>query len=157
VGVIRISRYSNGKAQRDRMELLSNLKTNSRLSIFNIGKKLGCSRQKAWHIMQELEENNTIWGYTVVIDELKCDKQHFIILIKRSGEIIDHSESRVLLSEDFSRFLNDDIDIETFMCLYGEFDWLIALNASNVLSVKTFVDHLKNDFGACPRINITKN
>jgi len=128
------------------MEILSFLKTNARLSIFNLGKKLGCSRQKAWHILKELEENNIIWGYSIVVDESTCDKQHFIVLIKRSGEVFDHSECDMILSEDFASLIHDGLEIETFICLYGDFDWLLAVNASDVLSVKTFIAHLKNKY-----------
>lgn len=140
-------RKSKTEVQKDKMEILSNLKRNSRLSVYNIGKILGCSRQKVWHMLKDLEGDGTIWGYTVVLNQSKCDKQHFILLIKRSGEVIDHSQCKMILSEDFNSLISDDLEIETFMCLYGEFDWLLVVNAVDVLSVKTFIAHIKNIFG----------
>ena len=72
-----------------------NLTKNANKSINDIAETCGFSRQKVWRVINNLEKNHTIWGYTAVVDEEKLDKKGYIMLIKRSNkpitkEIINH-------------------------------------------------------------------
>lgn len=133
-------RKSQREVKKSEKQLISMLKSNARLSAYALGKKLGCSRQKVWRMNKELEKNNIIWGYTTVINEKKRGNNYFILLIKRSGEKIDDELCRSLLKDTMADIIEvEDISVESFMCLYGSFDWLIAVTAPDVYAVKSFM------------------
>ena len=68
-------------------------------SINDIAEKCGFSRQKVWRVINNLEKNHTIGGYTAVVDEEKLDKKGYTMLIIRSNkpvtkEICNHITKR---------------------------------------------------------------
>lgn len=130
--------------------VLNLLKRNGRMSAHAIGNELGCSRQKAWHILKDLEENHIIWGYTIVLGEKKLNRKHFVLLVKRSNKLLEDSFAEKLCNEDFisSMELQQDISLESLICLYGSYDWLITLNAPDVVTVKSFISNLQINWGA---------
>jgi DNA-binding Lrp family transcriptional regulator len=136
--------------QKEREKVLDLLKINGRMSAHAIGNELGCSRQKAWHILKELEEDHIIWGYTIVLGEKKLNRKHFILLVKRSNKLLEDSYAEKICSEDFisSMESHQDISLESLMCLHGSYDWLITLNAPDVVTVKSFISNLQINWGA---------
>ena len=74
---------SKAKVEADEMKVLMELRKNSRQSLNELAEKCGFSRQKVWRIVNDLEKNQTIWGYSAVIDEEKLGQKQFFILIKK--------------------------------------------------------------------------
>jgi DNA-binding Lrp family transcriptional regulator len=131
----------------DEKKILEELSKNANKSINEIAKKCGFSRQKVWRIIKSLEKNNTIWGYTAVIDEEKLDKKGFIILIKRTNEplskdIIDKIVTRELIEKSS----NSGIDILNSIYTNGAFDWVLCFTADNIKQAKVFVEEINTMF-----------
>jgi DNA-binding Lrp family transcriptional regulator len=133
----------NSAAQiiKDQKKIIRELSTNANKSINEIAKTCGFSRQKVWRIIKNLENNNTIWGYTAVIDDEKQDMKRYMILIKRSiqpiaDEIIDKIVDRELTKK------SDGLKIDIVNSWYsaGAFDWVISFNAPDIKTAKRFVE-----------------
>lgn len=126
-------------------KVLSILKTNGRISACALGKKLNFSRQKAWHVITDLEKNEVIWGYSVVIDENKINQNNFIVLIKRTNKLLNETLIEKICHEEFNSLVEEgqDIFIESIFCVYGSFDWILIINASDIVTVKSFISNLQ--------------
>jgi len=136
-----MAKNSREQILRDQKKIVRELSTNANKSINEIAKSCGFSRQKVWRIIKNLENNNTIWGYTAVIDDEKQDMKSYMILIKRSiqpiaGEIIDKIIDRELTKK------SDGLKIDIVNSWYstGAFDWVISFNAPEMKIAKRFVE-----------------
>ncbi len=56
-----MAKSSKKQIYEDELKVIVELQKNSNENIGAIAKKCGFSRQKAWRIIKELEENKTIW------------------------------------------------------------------------------------------------
>ena len=142
-----MSKNSVKQIEKDEKKILEELTKNANKSINEIAKSCGFSRQKVWRIIKNLEKNNTIWGYTAVIDEEKQGKKHYIVLIKRTNKPLD----KELIDKITSRELVDKtkkIGVEIITSIYtnGEYDWIICFNASDIKEAKGFVEALNKLF-----------
>ena len=70
---------SNEQIEKDEKKILKELRKNANKSINDIAKSLGFSRQKVWRIIKSLEKNNTIWGYSAILDEQKLGKKNLYL------------------------------------------------------------------------------
>ena len=136
-----MAKNSREQILKDQKKIVRELSTNANKSINEIAKSCGFSRQKVWRIIKNLENNNTIWGYTAVIDDEKQDMKRYMILIKRSiqpiaGEIIDRIVDRELTKK------SDGLHIDIVNSWYstGAFDWVISFNAPEMKIAKQFVE-----------------
>jgi DNA-binding Lrp family transcriptional regulator len=125
----------------DEKKIVRELSTNANKSINEIAKTCGFSRQKVWRIIKNLEKNNTIWGYTAVIDEEKQDLKSYMVLIKRSIQPIDDG----IIDRIIDRELTKDseklkIGIKNSYYTSGAYDWIICFNAFDLKNAKKFVE-----------------
>jgi len=142
-----MAKNSVKQIEEDEKKILEELTKNANKSINEIAKTCGFSRQKVWRIIKNLEKNNTIWGYTAVIDEEKQDKEGYIVLIKRTNEplsknIIDKIVNRELVKK------SKKVGIEIISSIYtnGVFDWVICFTAYNIKDAKGFVEEINISF-----------
>ena len=84
-----MAKSSKKKIYEDELKVIAELQKNAKESIDIIAKNCGYSRQKVWRIINRLEENKTIWGYTAVVNEERQGLKNYIILIKRTTLPID--------------------------------------------------------------------
>jgi len=136
-----MAKNSAAQILKDQKRIVRELSKNANKSINEIAKTCGFSRQKVWRIIKNLENNNTIWGYTAVIDDEKQDMKRYMILIKRSiqpiaDEIIDRIIDRELTKK------SDGLKIDIINSWYssGAYDWVIAFNAQDIKVAKRFVE-----------------
>ena len=125
----------------DQKKIIRELSLNANKSINEIAKTCGFSRQKVWRMIKNLEKNNTIWGYTAVIDEEKQNLKRYMILIKRSiqpiaNEIIDKIIERELMKK------TENLKVSILDSFYssGAYDYIICFNASDIKTAKRFVE-----------------
>lgn len=143
-----MTKQSKKSTEESKNKIISLLKIKSNISDYAISKEMHCSRQKVWRIRKDLEEDHIIWGYSIVIDQEKMGRKEFILLLKRSEEIIDEKCVNSLLFEELSEYIDqDNINIESIICVYGIFDLVLVLNAPDIISVKSFVTNFKKSFG----------
>ncbi len=142
-----MAKNSVKQIKEDEKKILEELQRNANKSINEIAKTCGFSRQKVWRIIKSLEKNNTIWGYTAVIDEEKQDKEGFIVLIKRTNEplsktVVDKIVNRELVKK------SKNLGIEVVSSIYanGAFDWVICFTANDIKEAKGFVEEINTTF-----------
>ena len=121
----------------DENKVIEELKKKANNSINEIAKKCNFSRQKVWRIIKNLEKNNTIWGYTVTIDEEKQGKNIYFLLLKRKAIPV----SKEAINNIVSREIDDhiaNIGCRMINSIYtnGPFDWIIMFTAPNLNSAK---------------------
>jgi DNA-binding Lrp family transcriptional regulator len=126
-------------------KILNELQKNCRLSTDEIGKKCGCSRYKVNKIIKKLEENNTIVGYSAIINPNKINLKYFVLLIKRSSIPFDKDILKAIQAQrntDLSRDTDfvPDVDIKSIASLYvhGEYDWILSFIAKDISNAKDF-------------------
>jgi DNA-binding Lrp family transcriptional regulator len=123
----------------DDMKILAVLQKNSNDSIDTTAKKCGFSRQKVWRAIKQLEKSHLIWGYTVITDEQKKNRQTFILLLKRSMHPIDQrTADGIALTKFEKEYNNMGIMIESSYYVHGDFDWVIIFTAADLKQAKKF-------------------
>ena len=73
-----MAKQNNAQNSNLEEKILKELQKNCRLNLDEIGKKCGCSRYKVSRVMKKLEENNTIVGYSAIINPTKIKLKYFI-------------------------------------------------------------------------------
>ena len=130
---------NNAQNSKLQEKILKELQKNCRLNLDEIGKKCGCSRYKVGRVIKELEENNTIVGYTAVINPTKINIKHFILLVKRSSIPFDVEMIKKIPFTTETDFV-PDVDITSIATLYvhGNFDWVLSFTAKDISIAKEF-------------------
>ena len=132
---------------KDERNILHELSRNANKSINEIANNCGFSRQKVWRIIKNLEKNNTIWGYSAVVDERKQEKKGYIMLLKRTEQpikkgVIDKIINRELVKETSE----SGVEIMNSTYTNGSYDWVICFNATDIKEAKQFVEGLRKVF-----------
>jgi len=136
-----MAKNSVKQIEKDERRILDELRKNANKSINAIAEKCGFSRQKVWRAINILEKNNTIWGYTAVVDEEKLDKKGYIMLIRRSNkpvteEILNHITKR----EIADRVKKMGVEFTNSILTHGNYDWVICFNANDMSDAKKVVE-----------------
>jgi DNA-binding Lrp family transcriptional regulator len=124
-------------------KILKELQKNCRLNLDEIGKKCGCSRYKVSRVMKKLEENDTIVGYTAVINPSKINLKYFILLVKRSSHPFDEEMLKMIPITSETEFV-PNVNINSLATLYvhGSFDWILAFTATDISNAKEFCNKI---------------
>jgi len=131
----------------DENKVISELKKNAKESIDGIGKNCKFSRQKVWRIIKRLEGNNTIWGYSSIVDDNKLNLKRYIILVKRTSKPISKEKIKKITKREFKNaVLKIGIGVESSFFTHGTFDWITIITAPDIKQVKQFVNLLNNYF-----------
>ncbi len=142
-----MAKNSRKQIMLDEIRIVDQLSKNANKSINEIAKNCGFSRQKVWRIIKNLEKNNTIWGYTSIIDEEKQNKKSYVVLIKRSSNpLTKELIERIAKREISKKAQKIGIKIITSMYTNGVYDWLIYFNANNLKDAKRFVEDLNKTY-----------
>ena len=57
---------SQDQIEKDEQRILQELQKNAKESIDTIAKNCGFSRQKVWRIIKRLEQNEIVWGLSLI-------------------------------------------------------------------------------------------
>ena len=131
-------KMSKTQIHQDEKKLLRILRQNSGDSIDNLAKKCDFSRQKVWRSKKRLEDNNTIWGYTAVVDDEKVDKNRYLLLAKRSNQPMDNAIDKITKLTAVKKGEEVGIEILSVGYMHGEYDMAVVLSADNITNVKKF-------------------
>jgi len=142
-----MAKNSRKQIEKDRIKIIKELLQNSNKSINEIAKTCGFSRQKVWRIIKDLEKNQTIWGYTAVIDEEKLERKSYIALIKRTNEPIKKQVLDSIINREMEeKGKKIDISIKGSMYTNGVYDWVICFEGNNIKDAKKFTESLTKEF-----------
>ena len=131
-------KISRTQIDEDEKKLLRILRQNSGDTIDDIAKKGGFSRQKTWRTKRRLEANNTIWGYTAVIDDQKLDKKRYLMLVKKSAEPIGDAINKITKLTAGAKGEKIGIDVLSVGYMFGEYDVAIVFSADGIMNAKKF-------------------
>jgi DNA-binding Lrp family transcriptional regulator len=132
----------------DEKKIIDELLKNANKSINDIAKKCDFSRQKVWRIIKNLEKEKIIWGYTAVVDEEKLGLKHFYILVKRTNKPLEKKIlERVLSGGEINKHAKKvGVTIRSSHYIFGNYDWLLSINARDIRDVKRFSELLNVNF-----------
>jgi len=120
-------------------KILNELLKNCRRNLDEIGKKCGCSRYKVAKVMKKLDKNNTILGYSAIINPIKINLKLFVLLVKRSSLPLDEDIIKripTILETVFKPHV--DITIIDTLYVHGTFDWIITFSTEDISIAKEF-------------------
>ena len=135
---------SNEQIEKDEKKILEELKINANKSINDIAKTCGFSRQKVWRIVKNLEKNNTIWGYTAILDNQKLGKKRYQMLLKRSHQPLTKEIINQILNRELKEKLKE-MGVEYLDSIYvnGDYDWVLTFIAKDLKTAKSVVELYK--------------
>lgn len=147
LGRLIMPKSSKAKVEADEMKVLMELRKNSRQSLNELAEKCGFSRQKVWRIVNDLEKNQTIWGYSAVIDEEKLGQKQFFILIKKLATKPPDRQAEIALDKARREKLEKaEIFIEGSYYTHGSHDWILIVNAKNIIEITKLVESIRKDY-----------
>jgi len=142
-----MAKTSKKQIEIDEKKVIDQLQKNCMENLDLFAKKCGFSRQKVWRIIKNLERDNIVWGYTAIVDNESLKKKHYILLMKRNTQKINHKIVDVLLSREFEEVVDKlGITIETSSYVHGEYDWIATFLASDIIYAKKFCELVKNTY-----------
>ena len=129
---------SKEQMEDDEKKIIAQLKKDPKKSINEISENCGFSRQKVWRVIKKLEEEKTIWGYNVVIDDEKMDMNQYVLLIKSSPKPIKKIVEDIsdLSLDDYAK--NMGIEIQSGGMVNGKYDWILVFSAKDVKQATKF-------------------
>jgi len=142
-----MAKNSKKQIRKDEKRIIEELLNNSNKSINEIAKNCEFSRQKVWRIIKNLEKNQTIWGYTSVIDEEMLERNSYIVLIKRTSKPVEKSLVKKIIDRDMENRANElNISITNSIYTNGNYDWIIYLETEDKKEANRFCESLKKEF-----------
>ena len=107
-------------------------------------------------MINQLEKNNTIWGYSAVYDEEKIGLKHFVLLVKRNNNKINEQTVDQIISRALEDFAADfDTFIESSFYVHGEYDWIITFVTKDINHALKFSESvLAQNPGIIERVTI---
>ena len=143
---VNLARSSFEQIRIDEMQVINELERNARESMDEIARNCDFSRQKVWRIINTLEKNKTIWGYTAIVDDNKIDKKKFVILIKKTIGTLKKSFDKTVQLTMQNKAKEMGINIGYSMYLHGDYDWLFIFAAKDLINAKRFSDVLLSEY-----------
>jgi DNA-binding Lrp family transcriptional regulator len=143
-----MAKSSKEKIEEDIKNIIYELQKNSNNSVNDIATKLGYSRQKVWRIIKDLEKNNTIWGYTAIVDDDKIQRRRFYILLKRAHVPITDNKIDIVINKEIKKMAIDfGVQLESSFFVNGLYDGVMCVTAEDISHVKMFIDRMIQDIG----------
>jgi DNA-binding Lrp family transcriptional regulator len=130
----------------DEIQVLRILEKNARVSIDEIAKKCGFSRQKVWRIIRHLETEKIIWGYSAISDETIKNLKHFIALIKGTGKPLDEAARKEITFDRLDNYPKGLVEIEDIYYTHGVCDLVLIFYAPDIISAKKFLEYTYNRY-----------
>ncbi|MBU0496694.1 MAG: Lrp/AsnC family transcriptional regulator [Candidatus Thermoplasmatota archaeon] len=138
---------SQTKIEEDERMVMRLLQQDARQSIDKMAKTCKFSRQKVWRIIKRLDNNKAIWGYPAVVDDDMFDHRRFQILVKRTQSYISADALETIIKRKLEKTAVEyDITILDSLFTHGRYDWVFTITASDIRSVKKFVEAFQQMF-----------
>jgi len=131
----------------DERKIILELQRNSKENIEKIAKNCGFSRQKVWRVIKRLEKNETIWGYSTIVDNKKIDLTHYTMLVRRTIVPVDEKLRNMISKEELDEYFPElNINLEDCLYVNGKYDWIISFTAPGIKEMKKFCEKLLRKF-----------
>jgi len=141
------SKTNEGPLSADEIAVLSELQKHSNNNIETIAKNCGFSRQKVGRIIKKLEENKIIWGYTTIFEVEHQALQKFLLLIKRTMNVVDETTiENIIFARSEKEYQQIGVTIESSYYIHGEYDWALIFTAKDLKHAKKFSSILSGNY-----------
>jgi len=110
-----------------------------------MAKELKGHSQTLWRKKKKLEEKKIIWGYTTVIDEIKFNREIYLILMKMkymTKELLDKIMKRTSENE----LAKHNVRLIDILHVTGEFDWVIKFSTLDRKTAGKYYDTLRIEY-----------
>lgn len=129
-------------------KILMELQKNCRSNLDEIAKKCGCSRYTVGRFMKKLEENNTILGYSAIVNPNKENLKHYLVLIKRSSQPVDEKILKNLPVKKISDIIPGvDINLKDTIYVNGIYDWITTFTSDDIFNAKEYCNKILKMYG----------
>jgi DNA-binding Lrp family transcriptional regulator len=124
-------------------KILLELQKNCRTNLDVIAKRCGCSRYKVSRVMKKLKEDNTIIGYSAIVNPNKENLKHFIALIKRSNLSVDKKILKSLPVNKITDLIPGvSINLKDTLFVHGSFDWITSFTSKDTFNAKEYCNKI---------------
>ena len=138
-----MAKTSRKQIDKDEKKVMSELEENSRGSLIMLEKRLKFSRQKIWRIINRLEKNHAIWGYTAIVDDEKMSLKNFTLMLKRSAKPMDEKTLDTFMSPRLQELASGiGVSLESTYFVQGEYDWVLTFTAPDIMQAKRFCEKM---------------
>jgi DNA-binding Lrp family transcriptional regulator len=141
-----MTKSSKETMKTDEMKVLDALEQHAKESISELSKRCGFSPQKISKIIQKLEKNKLIWGYSAVTDENARNFKHFILVMKRKSIPFDEAFKKELIFDKLDNY-SPNVKIENLYLIHGKYDCVATFYAKDLVSAKKLVDEIFKRIG----------
>jgi len=142
-----MAKSSKKTQQSDEQKVLNVLKRQGDITLEQLEKKTGFSRQKLWRIKNSLKQNGTIWGYSAIDDSGKQNLSQFILLLKRSMKPFEEKFRNEVVKENLDSYLPGKVIIQDIYYTHGYFNAVINFQAKNIIDAKKLIDTIMIKLG----------
>ena len=150
-------KVSKEQMKDDAEKVIQHLVEDSSQSPYEIATKCGFSRQKVWRIINRLEEENRIWGYTAVVDENKLGLNIFFALTRNKVQPAESIE-KIIKSVKEKKVCKLGINVLGNYYLNGVYDWITIFTAKDITDAKIFCSYIQKEYGEyVERIDLLEN
>ena len=141
-----MAKSSNKQIAEDEQTIIKELMKDSRQSPQEIAEHCGFSRQKVWRIINKLEDNKKLWGYTTVVDDHHTDRKTYFLLLKTKGPF--DSIIKEVINTLKGEKKADQLGITLLGIYYvnGIYDWLTIFSAKDIRIAKLYVGYAQKTY-----------
>jgi DNA-binding Lrp family transcriptional regulator len=148
---------TKGQMELDEKKLLAELMVHSKENIDTISKNCGFSKQKTWRMMKQLEKEQKIWGYSIVVDHTKQHLSKFMLLVSRTQ--LPHNPKDI--GEVVANLLaplkkEHGITMISSYFIHGQYDWVMIFSAEDIMHAKKFAEGIIQKFPGRQTIQISQ-
>jgi DNA-binding Lrp family transcriptional regulator len=136
---------ANIEIERQNMQkIVKALMGNSRMEINKIAEKTLLSRQTVSNLLKKMEENKTIWGYSIVLDPDFLDVVTFVLLIKLKPQCNKEKVLEQYFKNKKKIPDNDGMFIDSVI-VHGKYDLVMILCTKNIQTARRIVFDILDD------------
>ena len=151
-------RSSNKQIEEDEHKVIQQLMEDGRQSPHEIAEKCGFSRQKVWRIINRLEEDNRVWGYTAVIDEETAGRNTYFALVKAKAPFFEIIEKLIKRTKDRNAEVEVGVTLLYLQFLNGLYDWIIIFSTNDIRHAKRFCAYIQKHYEThVERVDLLEN
>jgi len=92
--------------------------------------------------LKKLEDDNTVWGYSAVINENKIGWKLYIALIKVGPQTLEAVNKVIQRHMNPNAIGRENIRIVDSFYLNGAFDWIVVFAAPSIIDAKKYCGYL---------------
>ncbi len=138
--MVRENHNSNTKPFQKR--LLDYLVEDPTRSVRQTSEDLHANRQRVWRQKRAMEEDNVIWGYSAVVDEVKLDRVLYLVMMKlrpMDRDLVSLITERLRTGAPHKQ----DIRLVNLLYVNGEYDLIAMFSAPDHVTARRYYDSLR--------------